>query len=77
MYVGVSKPAPESSATSPATPPSSALSTHSSACAVVSTPLATDEIKAEIEADISGCSQQSERFGDFFWSYDSESETSS
>ena len=39
MCVGVSKPAPESSATSPATPPSSA-------------PVTTDEIKTEIEADV-------------------------
>ena len=46
----MSKPGPESSATSPATPPSTALSTHSSAAA--STPLATDVNKAEIDADV-------------------------
>ena len=46
----LSKPALESSATSLATPPSSA-STHSSAC-LVSTPLATDEIKATVVSDL-------------------------
>ena len=52
----MTKPAPESSATSLAIPFSSNSSTHSSpsvfsACPV-STPLANDEIKAEIEADV-------------------------
>ena len=47
----MTKPAPESSATPLAIPFSSNSSTHSSPCPV-STPLATDEIKAEIEADV-------------------------
>ena len=45
--VGEFKPAPESNAISPATPPSSAPSTHSSV-SLTSTPLATDEIKADV-----------------------------
>ena len=49
-YVDVSKPVPESSATPPATSPSSPPSI-SSPCPV-STHLATDENKAEIEADV-------------------------
>ena len=49
VCVGVSKCVPESSATSLATPPSSAPLTHS----LTSTPhLAPDEIKAKIEADV-------------------------
>ena len=52
----MTKPAPESSATSLAIPFSSNSSTHSSPSVsspcLVSTPLATDEIKAEIEADV-------------------------
>ena len=49
IHVGVSKPAPESSSTSPATPPAPSLSSDSP----TSTSLITsDEIKAEIEADI-------------------------
>ena len=59
----MSKPAPESSATSLATPPSSA-STHSSAC-LVSTPLATDEIKAEIDADVTVVSDLNDLEGFF------------
>ena len=53
----MTKPAPESSATSLAIPFSSNSSTQSSPSVLillvrVSTPLATDEIKAEIEADV-------------------------